>query len=294
MGLSATFASAAAARVGGLPLLAVLIYVAYEHPARVARARAQALEAGIVRLYVVLMISGWFFDGLVRWVCGRLMLVHGDQPPRGPRLRGVRSPAGACLSLSDNIYYSAAMSRNDRKRGGVEEHLSLAEAAERMGISERTARRWIKSGKLRAYKPGRDYWIPERALTELVEESEVSPKTVSEPLSFSRWLEERFGHSYLALSEEQIEELFEELSGREDQEEQKRELFSAITAEYLATAKTRNLPTEERVLVRGHHKEAGNKWWLAATASGLAKGVTEEFERSIKEVLDATAESETA
>jgi len=56
------------------------------------------------------------------------------------------------------------------------EHLSLAEAAERMGISERTARRWIKSGKLRASKPGRDYWIPESALTELVEESEVSPK----------------------------------------------------------------------------------------------------------------------
>jgi excisionase family DNA binding protein len=45
-----------------------------------------------------------------------------------------------------------------------------------MGISERTARRWIKSGKLRAYKPGRDYWIPETALTELVEESKVSPK----------------------------------------------------------------------------------------------------------------------
>src|SRR5215210_5597751 len=68
------------------------------------------------------------------------------------------------------------MSRNDRKRGGVEEHLSLAEAAGRMGISERTARRWIKSGKLRAYKPGRDYWIPESALRELIEESEVHPK----------------------------------------------------------------------------------------------------------------------
>jgi excisionase family DNA binding protein len=68
------------------------------------------------------------------------------------------------------------MSRTDRKRGSVVTHLSLAEAAERMGISERTARRWIKSGKLRASKPGRDYWIPESAITELVEESEVSPK----------------------------------------------------------------------------------------------------------------------
>ncbi len=83
------------------------------------------------------------------------------------------------------------MSRNDRKRGGVEEHLSLAEAAERMGISERTARRLIKSGKLRAYKPGRDYWIPESALTELVEESEVHPKaSASSQASFNGLLEE--------------------------------------------------------------------------------------------------------
>lgn len=80
------------------------------------------------------------------------------------------------MSLADSIYWSPAMSRNDRKRGSVEEYLSLAEAAGRMGISERTARRWIKSGKLRAYKPGRDYWIPESALRELVEESEVHPK----------------------------------------------------------------------------------------------------------------------
>jgi transcriptional regulator with XRE-family HTH domain len=121
----------------------------------------------------------------------------------------------------------------------------------------------------------------------------ISPKA-SAPLSFSRWLEERFGHSYLALSEEEIEELFEGLSGREDEAERKRELFSAITAEYLATTKTLDLPSEERVLVRGHHKDAANKWWLAATASGLAEGVTEEFERSIKEVLAATAERETA
>ena len=57
-----------------------------------------------------------------------------------------------------------------------ERQLSLGEAAERLDISERTARRWIKSGKLRAYKPGRDYRIPESALTELMRESETSPK----------------------------------------------------------------------------------------------------------------------
>lgn len=55
-------------------------------------------------------------------------------------------------------------------------HLSLSEVAGSMGVSERTVRRWIKSGKLKAYKPGRDYRIPESAVRTLVEESEISPK----------------------------------------------------------------------------------------------------------------------
>lgn len=73
------------------------------------------------------------------------------------------------------------------------QHLSLSEAADALNISERTARRWIKSGKLRAYKPGRDYWIPESAIKELVEESEVHPKAESRSLlepSFNDVLEE--------------------------------------------------------------------------------------------------------
>jgi excisionase family DNA binding protein len=55
-------------------------------------------------------------------------------------------------------------------------HLSLSEVAGAMGVSERTVRRWIKSGKLRAYKPGRDYRIPESAIRTFMEESEIAPK----------------------------------------------------------------------------------------------------------------------
>src|SRR5918992_381967 len=55
-------------------------------------------------------------------------------------------------------------------------HLALSEVAGSLGVSERTVRRWIKSGKLRAYKPGRDYRIPEGAFRAFVEESEISPK----------------------------------------------------------------------------------------------------------------------
>ncbi len=73
-----------------------------------------------------------------------------------------------------------------------ERHLSLSEAADTLNISERTAYRWIKSGKLRAYKPGRDYWIPESAIKEVVKESVVRPKGAAPPeqQSFNHLLEE--------------------------------------------------------------------------------------------------------
>jgi excisionase family DNA binding protein len=74
-------------------------------------------------------------------------------------------------------------------------YLSLSEAADALDISERTAYRWINSGKLRAYKPGRDYRIPESAVKKAVEESEVRPKGESrsshEPSLFNGFEEER-------------------------------------------------------------------------------------------------------
>src|SRR5215217_6940326 len=73
-----------------------------------------------------------------------------------------------------------------------ERHVPLSTVAGRLGVSERTVRRWIKAGKLRAYRPGRDFRIPESALTELVEESEVRPKAQAPPPepSFNGILEE--------------------------------------------------------------------------------------------------------
>jgi excisionase family DNA binding protein len=64
-----------------------------------------------------------------------------------------------------------------------ERYLSLSEATRALGISERTAYRWINSGKLRAYKPGRDYRIPESAIREAVEGSKVRPKAPAPPSS---------------------------------------------------------------------------------------------------------------
>jgi excisionase family DNA binding protein len=62
---------------------------------------------------------------------------------------------------------------------------SLSEVAGLMGVSERTIRRWIKSGRLKAYKPGRDYRIPESGLRAFIEESEISPKAPAPSLELS-------------------------------------------------------------------------------------------------------------
>jgi hypothetical protein len=47
-----------AAAVGGFPLLAVLVYVADEHPAAYAGVGAQALKASVVSFYGVVVILG--------------------------------------------------------------------------------------------------------------------------------------------------------------------------------------------------------------------------------------------
>lgn len=59
----------------------------------------------------------------------------------------------------------------------AEERLfSLEEVAERLGVSERTVRRWIKAGDLPAYKPGREYRIKPDDLDEFLEERKVQPE----------------------------------------------------------------------------------------------------------------------
>jgi excisionase family DNA binding protein len=59
----------------------------------------------------------------------------------------------------------------------AEERISLQEAADALGISEQTARRWVKSRKLKAYKPGLRYLIPASAIEELLEGAEA-PKVL--------------------------------------------------------------------------------------------------------------------
>jgi excisionase family DNA binding protein len=75
-----------------------------------------------------------------------------------------------------------------------------------MGVSERTVRRWIKAGRLKAYKPGRDYRIPEAGLRVFIEESEISPK---DPAPLQLELEEQGGANTLVLGAEPHYNAFE-------------------------------------------------------------------------------------
>jgi excisionase family DNA binding protein len=57
--------------------------------------------------------------------------------------------------------------------------LSLEDVADRLQVSDQTVRRWIKSGKLTAYKPGLEYRIREADLEEFLRAREVRPKAPS-------------------------------------------------------------------------------------------------------------------
>jgi excisionase family DNA binding protein len=49
--------------------------------------------------------------------------------------------------------------------------LSVSAVANELGLSEPTVRRWARSKKLPAYKPGRAYWVDEKDLAEFVQKS---------------------------------------------------------------------------------------------------------------------------
>jgi excisionase family DNA binding protein len=66
--------------------------------------------------------------------------------------------------------------------------------AEELGVDVQTVRRWIQSGKLRAFKPGKEYRIKEADLEEFLAAREVRPKAPgrsSREPSFNDVLDER-------------------------------------------------------------------------------------------------------
>jgi len=63
----------------------------------------------------------------------------------------------------------------------AERYLSLQEVGDELGVSDQTVRRWVKSGELAAYKPGKEYRIRGSALEEFLASREVHPKVEAPP-----------------------------------------------------------------------------------------------------------------
>lgn len=62
--------------------------------------------------------------------------------------------------------------------GSEEQFLSLEVVAGRLQVSDQTVRRWVKAGKLAAYKPGLEYRIKGGDLEEFLKTREVHPKVL--------------------------------------------------------------------------------------------------------------------
>jgi excisionase family DNA binding protein len=57
----------------------------------------------------------------------------------------------------------------------LERFLTVEEIAGRLQVSDQTVRRWVKSGKLAAFKPGKELRIRPRDLEEFLEARKVRP-----------------------------------------------------------------------------------------------------------------------
>jgi excisionase family DNA binding protein len=98
-----------------------------------------------------------------------------------------------------------------------QERLTLREAADALGISEVSARRWVKSGKLRAAQPGRKYLIPRSAVEELLNPKAMA-SSESEYPRLRKWLEEQGARRILMADAEMLEN-FERMASTTDRQD---------------------------------------------------------------------------
>ncbi len=97
-----------------------------------------------------------------------------------------------------------------------ERFLSTEEVAERLQVDEQTVRRWIKSGKLEAFKPGREWRISPAAFDALLA-SYSSPKAPRDTRTGDERLVDRLAPRVARLENLDLTELSEhrrELEGK--------------------------------------------------------------------------------
>jgi excisionase family DNA binding protein len=58
----------------------------------------------------------------------------------------------------------------------MEEFLTLKDVADRLKVSVKTVRRWVKSGQLRGIRAGKQWRVPESAIEEFVRKGGEAPR----------------------------------------------------------------------------------------------------------------------
>lgn len=159
----------------------------------------------------------------------------------------------------------------------------VEEVAERLLVDPQTVRRWIKSGKLKAYKPGREFRIKSTDLEEFLETREVAPKELG-PLSLGEILREAGTTPYyLPLRLEDVVDLYESASFEKAQ---------AITQALIAERRA-----FDAFLTQNPDTKIAGKWRTAvhtnmwAALVGMQGAAQREIDRMREEGNEAGAEA---
>jgi transcriptional regulator with XRE-family HTH domain len=170
-----------------------------------------------------------------------------------------------------------------------EQALTQVELAEKAKISPSTLS-LIESGKVPRPHVGTIRKIA-RALgvepQDLRRTEEVVPPKVETPLSLAKWLEERCGHAYLALRREQIQALFDQLEGVEDEERKRRELGLAINDEYnIFCSFPKNVTPQERLVMRRMIRDAISDVAVTHQLALVESGLWPEYQEELKRIFE--------
>ena len=182
------------------------------------------------------------------------------------RALGCWRTAGAFLfDYSYHIIYDHNVQTGRHKEGRVlevEERLSLREAADALGISEVTARRWVKAGKLKAYQPGRKYLIPREAVDDLLDSD--SGKALA-PESPKEWLRAHNAR-LLSLTEEELSDIFAALYS-----DDKEKFANRIDKEWRDVDMAKRLADDPNAhLVRAAYAHAQSRYLQGRTLAPIA------------------------
>ena len=176
------------------------------------------------------------------------------------------------------------------------DYMKIPELAQRLDVSQKTARRMVKDGKLPSTFIGGAYRVTEEDLGEYLEGAKVvpgrAPGKAQAPPSLHEWLEERCGHAHLALPKDEFEEMFDRIP---EGAPERRELALEVNREYNVFCDfPRDVTPAERLtmkrMVRDAIRGVAVKHGIALVEGNLAREYQEEAAR-IFEVQSATEDA---